>query len=628
MPSLNNEEGNIRTLVPYFHTYSEKLYVSGYLYKKNEFQPDGKPFVYNNPNQKWTKWWVELWGPVLKFWQAPLTNPPPSSTEEVIQKELAPSSKFIDKLKANQKVPNYINISDSITELSSVHLDDSNDNPPYPFRYTFSLSTTRLNLFILACPTLDSAKSWVAAIRLSCFEQSKLNELYSYRLLRGPNFSNVWYSSHYDPKNPTLPKKAIFYDGYIQARLNYAKEWKRYYVVITSENKKKKKKMFQKRNTIINSLSSNNLFDDGGHICFYNEKDDAKKKQPLIEINSVSQVYAVWPEKTEIVEAGAGGVVKIEGNILFSKDLVLPRRDFSNHPNSKFDERPESTFALFMLPNIIDLAKCIISIIGSFSLSPYGSIGKQDPSVGDGSKDIGLLTDEIPENLDPTEVDIRTWGLLYLSTPEIQNVIKENDTSLLKSKNDFAKILKEKRNFRLNKDLESFRNEVNKTIHERCSRERAAFENHWKSIDDDDDDALNDKSNNMQFEDEEEYEDESFEEKEGANEIEEEEEDDDDDDDDDEDDEDEEEEDDDDDDEDDDDDDEDDEEEEIKTPFNANIMNPMMMAQMGQMGQMAPNGQQYALIAQPVMSEDGTQIINWTYNYQLVDPAQYQQVNS
>jgi len=36
-PSLNGEEGNVRTLVPYFHTYSEKLYVSGYLYKKMSF---------------------------------------------------------------------------------------------------------------------------------------------------------------------------------------------------------------------------------------------------------------------------------------------------------------------------------------------------------------------------------------------------------------------------------------------------------------------------------------------------------------------------------------------------------------------------------------------------------------
>lgn len=445
-PSLNSDDGDIRSLVPYFHTYSEKLYVSGFLYKKNEFQPDGKPFVYSNSNKKWTKWWLELWGPVLKFWQAPLTTPPPSSTEEVIQKELAPSPAFIDELKANQKVPNYINISDSITELESKPLDDSQKLPPFPYRYTFALSTTRLNLFVLASPTLDSAKSWVAAIRLSCFEQSKLNELYSYRLLRGPAFTQSWYDFHYDAKNPTTPKKSIFYDGYMQARLNYAKEWKRYYVVIMSENKKKKK-MFQKR-PIINSLSDMSS-KDSGHICFYLEKEDAKRKQPIIEIDDVSQVYAVWPEKPEIVEAGAGGVVKVEGNILFSKDLPLPKRDFSNHPNSSYRERPESSFALFMLPTIVDLSKCLISIMGSFDLSPYGSVAKQGSTLGDGSSDIGLLSDEPPENVDPTEVDIRTWGLLYLSTPEVQNVIKEKDTSLIKTKDDFSEILKRNANIEL-----------------------------------------------------------------------------------------------------------------------------------------------------------------------------------
>jgi len=429
-------------------------------------------------------------------------------------------------------------------------------------------------------------------------------------------FFHCWYNFHYDAKNPSLPKKPIFYDGYMQARLNYAKEWKRYYIVITSDNKKKKKNLFQKKSTVINSLSDLTAANTG-HICFYHEKEDAKKKQPIIEIDDVSQVYAVWPEKPEIVESGAGGVVKVEGNVLFAKELPLPVRDFSNHPNSTYEARPESSFALFMLPNIVDLAKCIIAVMGSFSLSPYGSVGKQDPELGDGSKDIGLLTDEFPENVDPTEVDIRTWGLLYLSTPEVQNVIKENDTSLINTKNEFAEILKEKRTYRLNKDLESFRNKVNKSIHERCSRERVAFENHWNGLDDN---GLNTRMNNLQINDNVEAKDESVEEEnesieekavnegeENENET----------------------------DSDTDSDDDDDEtesesesEEEVKQPINnMNMMSPVVMnnMQMGQMGQMVTmNGQQYALVAQPVMSEDGTQIVNWTYNYQLVDPAQYQ----
>ena len=36
-----------------------------------------------------------------------------------------------------------------------------------------------------------------------------------------------------------------------------------------------------------------------------------------------------------------------------------------------------------------------------------------------------------------------------------------------------------------------------------------------------------------------------------------------------------------------------------------------------------PPGKQYALVAQPILSEDGEQVISWSYSYQLVDTEQY-----
>ena len=546
------EKENIRSIEKYFHTYSEKLYISGLLYKRNDIQPDGKPFpTISGP--LWTKWWVELWGPVLKFWRVNEENDYLNSEEKnfnkvrnIIQTELVPHPDTVKKIKDNQETK-YINISDSIVDLINC---DEGEQPPFPYNNFLTLSTAGLNLFTLATSTSYLANNWVVAIRLSCFEQSKLNELYTYYLLKRSCFFNIWYSYEYNPLE--LPNaliqsitpsnyKNVHYEGYIQARINYATEWKRYWIVISSKESNNStnnsnngiseiqsvaKKFLKKKNKQHNSRSQNSLYsqfsssasslEDGGHlsnpgtIAFYEDKKDVKKDKPVMEVVNAFQIYAVWPEKPEIVEAGAGGVIKIEGEVIAASGKEMAH--IENHSRA--------SFVLFMLPTLKELVKCVICSLGTFQLSPAGLAGKSrqrilssvpiserydliiDPSYvnkvdiekinnmsmgnsgEDDSSNIGIFSKNynskpIDDNSD--ELDIRTWGLLYLSLPEVQN-ININEMSNIMTKVKYSQILALKRNARLNLSLRYFRDEVEESIRIKCIKERKEIEKKISNI--------------------------------------------------------------------------------------------------------------------------------------------------
>lgn len=61
---------NASSLSPLFDSYRNKLYCSGWLFRKNELDVDGRPVPRVEGQSSWSKWWVELWGSSLKFWKA------------------------------------------------------------------------------------------------------------------------------------------------------------------------------------------------------------------------------------------------------------------------------------------------------------------------------------------------------------------------------------------------------------------------------------------------------------------------------------------------------------------------------------------------------------------------------
>jgi CCR4-NOT transcriptional complex subunit CAF120 len=57
-------------------------------------------------------------------------------------------------------------------------------SPAKRFTNIFTLNTAGSNLLIFSCPNEAALRSWAAALRLSAWEKSRLEEIYTAHLIR------------------------------------------------------------------------------------------------------------------------------------------------------------------------------------------------------------------------------------------------------------------------------------------------------------------------------------------------------------------------------------------------------------------------------------------------------------
>ncbi|CAO3697849.1 unnamed protein product [Rhizopus stolonifer] len=236
--------------------YEKKIYIEGYLQKKNDLKSNGSSCNVKN----WSVWYVELCGPVLSLWDAS-----ESSTNEDI-------------------FPQYINITDSTINLEQ-------DSPPN----TFSLNSAGANRYILQALNTQVLHRWITAIRLSCFECSRIQEIYTKAFI-----SRSQYSKCIAVQKKARPGQA----GFLHARFPNATGWKQYWVVVT--NQKKQKSLFGKK-----------IVPTSGRIMFYESK---KAKHPVMTLQHVVQAYTVYPESPKLINTAT--LFKIEGS-LYKNDSQL-----------------------------------------------------------------------------------------------------------------------------------------------------------------------------------------------------------------------------------------------------------------------------------------------------------------
>ena len=55
---------------------------------------------------------------------------------------------------------------------------------PVKYMNVITLTTAGLNLLLFSCPTPQALVAWTAALRLSAYEKSRLEEIYTAHLLR------------------------------------------------------------------------------------------------------------------------------------------------------------------------------------------------------------------------------------------------------------------------------------------------------------------------------------------------------------------------------------------------------------------------------------------------------------
>ncbi|KAG2201348.1 hypothetical protein INT47_001436 [Mucor saturninus] len=324
--------------------YTDKVYIEGYLEKRNDLNSNGN----NCEIKKWSSWYVELCGPVLTLWDNSITT--------------------------TNVYPQYINITDSTVKIENCLTVETKIN-------LFSLNSAGANRFILQAPNKETLSKWIIAIRLSCFECSHLQEIYTKSFITRQQFI------------PILNQSSLLkMEGFLQVRFPGSTGWKKFWSVVS--NTRIEKKMFSKK-----------LIQTNGQVLFYESK---KSKHPFMTLKNVVQAYTIYPESPKLINIAT--IFKIEGS-LYNKNNQLVS---------------DSSSALLMTSNTNELVHWLIATFNSFGL--YG-------------KPTSLLQDStLPSALNFAES--MDSSRLFLEPQEVNWV--DVKKGLLENKKEFSNILLDK----------------------------------------------------------------------------------------------------------------------------------------------------------------------------------------
>lgn len=333
-----------------YENYSQKVYFEGYVYKKNDLTVDGKSFG----DPQWSQWYVELCGPVLTLWDTQIDQ-----NENVM--------------------PQYINITDSNVELVGRSGEPGREN-------VFSLNSAGANRYLFDVSDFNALINWVSAIRLSCFECSKLQEIFTRSFISRSAYSDV------------LAKPMNKMEGFVQVKLSGTTEWQKYWVVVS--DRKEEKKLFSKK-----SVQSR------GQMMFYESK---KAKNPILTMVNVVQSYILYPESPQAIDLVS--MLKVEGSTFAAK--------------SSGEQQPATSYSsvLITASSPKELVQWAIGTFDAFKL--YGRPTRlNDDPLNINSLNFGEPRGDLPR--------------LFLEVPEVAH-INFSEENLLDNKAQFAGILLQK----------------------------------------------------------------------------------------------------------------------------------------------------------------------------------------
>ncbi|KAI8646537.1 hypothetical protein BD408DRAFT_439933 [Parasitella parasitica] len=332
--------------------YTDKVYMEGYLHKRNDLNSKGA----SCGSKKWSLWYVELCGPVLTLWDS--------------------------ETKGDSDVyPQYINITDSTVVNESRLTAETRPN-------LFSLNSAGANRFLLQAVTRDETNRWILAIRLSCFECSRIQEIYTKSFISRRQFKSLLLSKK--------SSEQISTEGYVQVRFPGATGWKNFWAVVS--NFKIEKRLFNKKPVRTQ-----------GQMMFFESR---KAKHPMMTLENVVQAYTVYPESPKLINMAT--LFKLEGSL------------YKNMPKGRGRQLVSaSSSALIMSSTTIELTQWLIGSFDAFRL--YGR-----PEI--------LLED--PEN--PQSLNFAESIGLFLEIDEIEGVDAGHGSTLLDSKKEFTSLLHQK----------------------------------------------------------------------------------------------------------------------------------------------------------------------------------------
>ncbi|KAG0206657.1 hypothetical protein BGX28_001905 [Mortierella sp. GBA30] len=334
------QTSDTESVLKQFDVYFGKVYLKGQLQKKNELGLDG----FKLQGQQWAAYDAELIGPKLRL--TPMAGASGLGGQE-----------------------EEMNMEEATVEM----IDGPNGG-------TFTINWMGANKVIfqpvqqlsLGAPEIGSScQDWVCAIRLSCYECSRLQEIYTSTLLRRPKFR--------DQVAATIegPIKA---EGMLRVKFWAGDEWQRLWVVVTDQRGGEEVKK-KKQGKILQATPIR------GQIHFY---ENPKSKKPFVSMYNVSQAYAVCPSRSSLnaskdnkVDEEGSLTIKLEGDVVLQRENLSPcRKGFFSSPTPPSTVARDlqallptgrSMFAMFQVPNAVERTKFLLGTSEAFRI--YGKPG-------------------------------------------------------------------------------------------------------------------------------------------------------------------------------------------------------------------------------------------------------------
>ncbi|KAI5117150.1 hypothetical protein M0805_009493 [Coniferiporia weirii] len=290
----------IRSIVQLTAAHAHKVYFSGPLVKHVERHSDGR-FV--GKEEPWREVWAQLGGTTLSVWD---------------MKEIEEANK-----RGAEVPPTYLNITDASTHVLGAVTMPGPDGTPVKYANVVTVTTAGLNLLLFSCPSPQALISWTAAFRLAAYEKSRLEELYTAHLLRmSLSEQGVW-------KDPRCPLVNGRLEGWVKIRINGQTDWKRLWMSAQAEReseaaggadaprKNRVSALFGRASHEMHSDSTTSLGAGdaarSSHLTLYASAKPRDRRRPILTLGSVSQVFAVYPERPELISRST--ILKLEGFI-------------------------------------------------------------------------------------------------------------------------------------------------------------------------------------------------------------------------------------------------------------------------------------------------------------------------
>lgn len=331
---------------------SKKIYMEGYLSRRDHLNADGKPLAMTDPKKRWHLCFVQLSGTVLSVWSV-------QQMEEAARQ-------------GTEVPPSYINVTDCFVDYIGTITETPQEVPGTRGRYenVFAVNTAGQNRILFGVEGAVGRRlvqAWVNGIRLASWEKVRLEEIYTGSLVRARLGAVSAQQATSGPggapgdvemsiKSPL--SKGGRMEGWVKARFMGSTEWKKSWLVLTEKGAEgaavttdanaetasvtsPKSSFWRKlkagdRSSIMGSPSTPALADTGlssvevppgsngapGLACFYESK---KAKKPFATLAYASHAFAVYPSRPELVEGSS--LFKVEGAFPLSTTISATNRN-------------------------------------------------------------------------------------------------------------------------------------------------------------------------------------------------------------------------------------------------------------------------------------------------------------